>query len=75
LGWVLYHKGLYTAAVPYFERAGTSKGNAVWKYHLAMAYAKSGKTVLGRAILADALKSNPRVPEAKLAKQLLNGVN
>jgi Tfp pilus assembly protein PilF len=74
LGWILYRKGVYNAAVPYLERAGsnnTDKDNVVWKYHLAMAYSKAGNTARGRATLEAALKLNPNLPEAKMAQQMI----
>lgn len=72
LGWTLYRKGLYSPAIPYLERAAADKaGDVAWKYHLAMAYAKSGDINRGKVALANALKTNPNVPEAKTAKELL----
>jgi Tfp pilus assembly protein PilF len=73
LGWALYRKGLYSAAIPYLERASTNKENAVWKYHLAMAYAKSGDRKRSRTTLDAALKLDSKVPEAKVAQELLGG--
>ena len=43
----------------------------VWKYHLAMAYAKAGNAARGRATLEAALKLNPNVPEAKIAQEIV----
>jgi tetratricopeptide (TPR) repeat protein len=71
MGWILYQKGLYRAAIPPLERAASHNGNVVWKYHLAMAYAKSGDAVRGRAALQAGLNRNPNVPEAEMAKRLL----
>jgi len=71
LGWVLYHKGLYTVAVPHLEQAAAQKGSVVPKYHLAMAYAKSGDRTRSRTALEAALKLNPNVPEAQMAKQVV----
>ena len=73
LGWVLYKKGLYASAIPYLERASAHPEDVVWKYHLAMAYAKAGNSQRGRTMLDAALKLNPRVPEAKLAKDVVGG--
>lgn len=70
MGWILYRKGLYQQAVGYLEKAGAQKGDVVWKYHLAMAYAKAGDTTRGRSTLDSALKTNPKVPEARLATAL-----
>jgi tetratricopeptide (TPR) repeat protein len=72
LGWTLYRKGLYGPAIQYLERAAADKGgDVIWKYHLAMAYGKSGDVHRGRVILASALKIDPNVPEAKVAKEIL----
>lgn len=71
LGWAYYSKGLYSSAIPYLERASRSSDNAVWKYHLAMAYAKAGDLSRGRATLAAARKQNSNIPEAKTAAELV----
>jgi len=71
LGWILYRKGLYTSAIPYLERANADSGNVVWKYHLAMAYAKAGDSKRGRNLLNVALKANSKVPEAKAAQDVI----
>lgn len=71
LGWILYRKGLYASAVKYLERANSEKPTAIWKYHLAMAYAKSGDWARARETLAEALRDNPRLPEAQVAQQLM----
>jgi tetratricopeptide (TPR) repeat protein len=73
LGWALYRKGLYAAAVQYLQRAAgdKDKGDAVWTYHLAMAYAKSGDLARGRRTLQAALKQNSNVPEARLAQEVI----
>jgi Flp pilus assembly protein TadD len=71
LGWILYRKGLYPSAVKYLERAAADGKDPVFKYRLAMAYAKSGELPRGRAMLSDALKQNPNLPEAAMAKELL----
>ena len=72
MGWILYRKGLYSQAIGYLQRASTDKTDVVWKYHLAMAYAKAGDIANGRTVLDAALRINPRVPEAKLAKDLID---
>ncbi len=73
MGWVLYRKGVYSSAVKYLERANMKQSSAIWKYHLAMAYAKSGDINRGRTTLQAALKLNPHAPEAKLAKEVVEG--
>jgi len=71
LGWILYRKGVYSSAVRYLEQADRDRGNVVWKYHLAMAYAKAGQVSRGRTTLEAALKINPNLPEAKMAQQMI----
>jgi tetratricopeptide (TPR) repeat protein len=74
LGWVLYRKGVYASAIPYLERASANqagKDRVIWKYHLAMAYAKAGDVSRGRTTLEGALKLNPNLPEAKIAQQVV----
>ena len=70
MGWILYRKGLYPSAVRQLERAAPRSTNAVWKYHLAMAYAKVGEAGRARASLDAALKLNPNVREAKMARDV-----
>lgn len=69
LGWILCRKGLYAAALQYLERSGTQTDQAIWKYHLAIAYAKTGDVRRGKATFSAALKLDPNVPEAKLARE------
>lgn len=71
LGWVLYRQGIYPLAVQELERATSKDGQPLWKYHLAMAYAKVGDFNRGRATLQAALKQNPNLAEAKAAQQML----
>lgn len=72
LGWVLYGKGVYASAVQYLERANSNNGgDVVWKYHLAMAYAKAGDITRSRNTFQAALKINPNVPEAKIAQEVV----
>jgi len=72
LGWIFYRKALYSEAVQYLKPAGSTNGDVVWKYRLAMAYAKAGKQAQGKAILDEALKQNPNVPEAAAARQVVS---
>jgi tetratricopeptide (TPR) repeat protein len=74
LGWILYRKGLYPMAITELERVANNGANPVWKYHLAMAYAKAGNTKRAQEVLQTALKLNPNLPEAKIARELLNPV-
>lgn len=71
LGWILYRKGLYPSALPYLEQANKDPNDAVAKYHLAMAYAKLGDRRHSVDTLDAALKLNPNLPEAKVARDLV----
>ena len=58
-------------------RSGTSKHaaakrpTATGKYHLAMAYLKMGDRRRGTEALNQALKMDPKLPEAAMARQVL----
>ena len=69
LGWVLYRKGLYDSAIRYFEKAALNQEPVV-QYHLAMACFKAGNLKRGNQALEAALRQNPRLPEAEIAKRL-----
>ena len=73
LGWILYRKGLYAPAIQYLERASSNPENVAWKYHLAMAYAKAGDRKRGRTTLEAALKLDSKVPEARIAQEVVGG--
>jgi tetratricopeptide (TPR) repeat protein len=75
LGWILYRKGLYGMAVKRMEIAASHKENVVWRYHLAMAYAKAGDAERAHATLESALKENSNLPEAKAARQVVGVSN
>jgi len=42
LGWVHYRKGIYDGALRCFDRAVQREPTAVNKYHLALAYSRTG---------------------------------
>ena len=78
IGWAFYRKGLYDSAVIHLQNAAAKEGNAVLKYHLAMAYLKTGDRRRGRQALDEARRMDPNLPEAAAASQLmasLNGAN
>ena len=57
LGWVLYKRGLHAAAIdPLREAASKLPGDATVRYHLGMAYFRSGDQDKARVELAAALK-------------------
>lgn len=71
IGWIMYRKGLYRSAVKYLESAASGAPDPVIRYHLGMAYLKTGDK-RGEPTLRAALKSAPGLPEARMAQQLLN---
>jgi Tfp pilus assembly protein PilF len=71
LGWTFYKQGMYSMAVRELERVAERGDNPVWKYHLAMAYAKAGDLPRGKAMLKAARDSNPNLPEARIAAEML----
>jgi Tfp pilus assembly protein PilF len=71
LGWIYYRKGLYSSAVPHLEAAVAKAPSAVRKYHLAMAYLKAGDRQRGATVLEQAVKMDPKLPEAQEARQVL----
>jgi len=69
LGWVLYRKGLFDAAVMHLQSAVSKGGSVRQQYYLAAAYFRKGDEVRGHAILTAALRKDPTLPEAQLAQQ------
>jgi Tfp pilus assembly protein PilF len=69
LGWVLYRKGLYEAAITHLKSAVSKGGDLRLQYHLATAYFRSGDEARGHAILTAALRKDPSLPEAQIAQQ------
>jgi tetratricopeptide (TPR) repeat protein len=74
LGWILYRKGFYQEAERQLESAAatdhdSTHANAVIrKYRLAMAYFKVGEREKSFKTLSEALRQNPNLPEAALAR-------
>lgn len=71
LGWVLYRQGLYDLSVKQLEAAAQHPGNPVWKYHLAMVYARLGESYKATAAFDEASRMNANIPEASEARELL----
>lgn len=71
IGWALYRKGLYANAVQHLEQAVAKQPTATRKYHLSMAYVRSGDRNRGIALLLEARKMDPTLPEAAAAQALL----
>lgn len=69
LGWALYNKGMYDAAVRQLEPLKNDPA-AAHRYHLAMAYFKRGDVARGQTILDAAHQMEPNSPEARMAQQI-----
>jgi tetratricopeptide (TPR) repeat protein len=66
LGWAFYHKHVYTSATDLFKEAVKKQpDNALFNYHLGLAYAKSGKAALARQQLDRVVKIKPNSPEVE----------
>jgi tetratricopeptide (TPR) repeat protein len=72
LGWAFYHKGVYTSAITQFKAALKKEpDNALFNYHLGLAYAKSGQAALARQQLDRVLKINPNFPDVDQLRRAL----
>jgi tetratricopeptide (TPR) repeat protein len=73
LGWAYFRKGMYGPALQYLQNAVDREGGkavdgaAVRRYHLAMAYIKTGDQARAAKTLDAALRLDPNLPEAKVA--------
>jgi tetratricopeptide (TPR) repeat protein len=73
LGWTYYQKGMYSMAVTYLRSAVSRGATARRQYHLAMACLKAGDASEGHKALEAALKIDPNLPEAQVARQMFGG--
>jgi Tfp pilus assembly protein PilF len=72
LGWVHYRKNDFLRAIPFFEKSVEKvPENASYRYHLGLAYLKSGDEARGRATLKQALAANPDAATAAEIRRLL----
>ena len=77
LGWVYFKKGLYGMALQHLQAAvnrdgeNVTQGTALRRYHLAMAYEKTGDQEKAAKTLSAALKLDPNLPEAQIATRML----
>ena len=63
LGWAFYHKGVYTSAINLFKEALKKQpDNALYNYHLGLAYAKNGQAALAQQQLDRVMKIKPNFP-------------
>jgi Tfp pilus assembly protein PilF len=71
LGWILYKKKSYNAAVRHLERSVMKQGNATRHAHLASAYIKYGDKARGTAQLQIAAKLDSNHPEVVAAQKVV----
>ena len=72
LGWVMYKRGDYNAAIPLFqERAQKTPDSAQYHYHLGAALIASGKKVKGIEQLQAALRLKLSESDALQARELI----
>lgn len=65
LGWIYYRKHLYAAAADHLKLAVDRAPNPRREFHLAMAYLKTGRADLGKALLDTALQHDPTLPSTE----------
>jgi tetratricopeptide (TPR) repeat protein len=66
LGWAFYHKHVYGSAISLFKEAvKKDPENALFNYHLGLAYAKSGQASLARQQLDRLVKIKPDFPDVE----------
>jgi tetratricopeptide (TPR) repeat protein len=64
LGWAFYHKHVYTSAIDLFKEAVKKEpDNALFNYHLGLAYAKNGQAALAKQQLDRVVRLKPNFPE------------
>jgi tetratricopeptide (TPR) repeat protein len=71
LGWAMYCKGMYRAAIPHLESAFSKHAIPRTQYHLAMAYVRVGRDQQARQAYVAAMKADPNLPEAKMAATVI----
>ena len=75
LGWILYRRGLYSAAIEHLRDSASKMGDdAQVRYHLGMAYLRNGENEKARVELEAALKLGP-FPQEGDARQALAGLS
>ena len=73
LGWAYYKKGIYQSAISQFQEAlrlnekTGAPDDAVFHYHLGLAYQKANQTALARQQLEKAVKLSPDNADARKA--------
>ena len=72
LGWAFYHKHIYSSAINLFKEAIKKEpDNALFNYHLGLAYAKSGQAALAKQQLDRLVRLKPDSPDIEDLKKAL----
>jgi tetratricopeptide (TPR) repeat protein len=72
LAWVYYKRGAYGSAIELLRDCIKQEPkNAVYFYHIGMAYSKNGDSAPAREALQQALSLDPNIPEASEIKSVL----
>jgi tetratricopeptide (TPR) repeat protein len=75
LGWVYYKKNLPQLAIPLFSRsAEKAPKNAVYEYHLGLAYRQAGDTARARASFERAIARSPDQATASAIRAALGEI-
>ena len=75
LGWVYYKKDMASLALnPLQQSVNHTPNNPIYRFHLGMAYLKTGDKDKAREMLQQALKLDPRFERAEDAKRALDGL-
>jgi Flp pilus assembly protein TadD len=75
LGWILYQRGVFEAALPPLREASEKlPNNAEIRYHYGMALLKTGDKEGAKRELTKALADKPTVDGAEDAKKALAGL-
>jgi tetratricopeptide (TPR) repeat protein len=75
LGWIYYKKGMQTRAIESFENSTLKQPtNALYAYHLGLAYYKNGDTAKAKTELERALRLKPDFDGAQDAKKILSSI-
>ncbi len=70
LGWAFYHKHVYGSAITLFQEAVKKEPeNALYHYHLGLAYAKNGQIALARQQWDRVVKLKPDFPDVDQLRQ------
>jgi tetratricopeptide (TPR) repeat protein len=75
LAWIYYKRGAYSSAIDLLRDCVKQEPeNAVYFYHLGMAYSKNGNPAQAKEALTQALNLNPNIPQAMEIKDVIDSL-